>query len=183
MPGRSRHFLRFLHVPLAALLVVGLSSAMPGFPGAPRKAKGTHKLLSQPTVDPEPPVAVSVEMVTLQKNSNGGVASLRFRANATVSMEGAVLSAKVPGNLVFSDGSSAKSWNVDLAAAGAQGVTADVIVPQDGKYVISAELTGTAKGTPIHRGVAYKLLVGVQEPTPKIKDGAIEYAGSPGGGV
>jgi len=183
MPGKGRHFPRLLHVPLVALLVAGLSSAALGFPGAPGKAKGTRKLLSQPTVDPEPPAAVTVELVSLQKNPNGGVASLLFRANATVSTEGAVISARVPGNLVFSDGSNAKTWNVDLVAAGTQSVTTDVIVPQDGKYVISAEVTGTAKGKPIHRGVAFKLLVGVQEPPPTVKDGAIEYAGSPGGGV
>ena len=183
MPDRPRRFFRLLHVPLVALLVTGLGGASLAFPGALGKAKGTRKLLSQPTVDPAPPAAVTVELVTLQKNPNGGVASLLFRANATVSTEGAVISARVPGNLVFSDGSNAKTWNVDLVAAGTQSVTTDVIVPQDGKYVISAEVTGTAKGKPIHRGVAFKLLVGVQEPAPQIKDGAIEYPGSPGGGM
>jgi len=183
MPGRSRHFPRLFHVALSTLLVAGLCSAAFGLPKVAGKAKGTRKSVSQLTVDPEPPVAVTVELVTLQKNPNGGVASLLFRANATVSTEGAVISARVPGNLVFSDGSNAKTWSVDLVAAGTQGVTADVIVPQDGKYVISAEVTGTAKGRPIHRGAAFKLLVGVQEPPPQVKDGAIEYAGSPGGGM
>ena len=183
MLGRSRHFPRLFYVPLVALLLAGLTGAAFGLPGAPGKAKGTRKLLSQPTVDPEPPVSVTVELVTLQKNPDGGVASLVFRANASVSTAGAVISARVPGNLVFADGSNVKTWNVDLAAAGTQSVTTDVIVPQDGKYVISAEVTGTAKGKPIHRGAAYKLLVGVQEPTPQVKDGAIEYVGSPGGGV
>jgi len=183
MPGRSRHFPHLFHVALVALLLAGLAGEAFGLPGAPGRAKGTRKLLSQPTVDPEPPIAVTVELVTLQKNPNGGVASLVFRANATVSTEGAVISARVPGNLVFSDGSNAKTWNVDLVAAGTQSVTTDVIVPQDGKYVISAEVTGTAKGKSIHRGAAFKLLVGVQEPAPNVKDGAIEYEGSPGGGV
>ena len=183
MTDRTRRSCRLLLTLLAALVVAGLASEARCLRREAGKAMGSHKRLSQPTVDPEPPASLSVELVNLQKNPNGGVASLLLRVNASVSIEGAVVSAKVPGNLVFSDGSTTKTWTVDHATVSTQSIAADVIVPQDGKYVISTQVSGTAKGSSIHRGTAYKLLVGVQEPAPKVKDGAIEYPGSPGGGV
>jgi len=145
-------------------------------------ARGSQKT-SRPTIDPEPPLALTVELVTLQKNAKGGVASLRLTVNAPSSATGVVVTARVPGKLVFSDGSTLKSWYVNLDAAGTASVSTDVIAPDDGKFVVSAEVSGNIQGKSIHRGAALKLLVGVQEPAPKVKDGAIEYAGSQGGGA
>jgi hypothetical protein len=144
-------------------------------------ARGSHKS-SPRTIDPEPALALTVELVTLQKNARGGVASLRLTVNAQVSVTGVVVTARVPGKLVFADGSTLKRWNVDIGAAGTGSLLTDVILPEDGKFVVSAEVSGNIQGKPVHRGVTYKLLVGAQEPAPKVKDGAIEYAASQDGG-
>jgi len=138
---------------------------------------------SRPTIDPEPPLALTVELVSLQKNAKGGVASLRLSVKTQMIATGVVVTAKVPGKLVFSDGSAQKSWNVSLDETGTASLSTDVIASEDGKFVVSAEVSGSIQGKPVHRGASLKLLVGVQEPTPRVKDGAIEYAGSQGGGA
>ena len=158
-----------LAVPLAACLVWGDAS------GAPRS--------SAKTVDPEPPVALSVELITLQKNATGGVASLRLTVSARTSLSGVVVTARVPGNLVFADGSRLKQWDVELDEAGTGSLQTDVIVPEDGKFVVSAEVTGSSRGRSVRRGAAYKLLVGAEEPAPKFRGRAIEYEASQDGGA
>ena len=170
MTRRSRRLTCFLLGPIVAFLTWG-------------EATGSSKPSSPRTMDPEPPLALTVELVTLQKHASGGVASLRLTVNAGMSITEAVVTARVPGKLVFADGSSLKRWNVDFDAAGDRSLLTDVIVPEDGKFVISAEVSGRIQGKPVHRGAAYKLLVGVQEPAPRVKDGAIEYAASQAGGA
>ena len=170
MTRRSRRFTCFLLGSLVAFLAWG-------------DARGSRKPSSPRTIDPEPPLALSVELVTLQKNASGGIASLRLTVNASMSITDVVVTAGVPGKLVFTDGSSLMRWNVDFGAAGARSLLTDVIVPEDGKFVISAEVSGRIQGKPVHRGAAYKLLVGVQEPALRVKDGAIEYAASQAGGA
>ncbi len=170
MTRRSRRFTCFLLGPLVAFLAWG-------------DARGSRESSSPRTIDPEPPLALTVELVTLQKHASGGVASLRLTVNAGMSITEVAVTAKVPGKLVFADGSRLKRWNVDLDAKGAGSLLTDVIVPEDGKFVISAEMSGLIQGKPVHRGAAYKLLVGVKEHAPRVKDGAIEYAASQDGGA
>jgi len=159
--------------PVVVVLVAGLAA------GAPCLA--APKGLLHPTLDPRPPVTLTVEIISLQKNAVGGVASLLLRVSADVGIENAVVSAKAPANLFFADGSAVKTWNVELTAAGTQAIPVDVIVPQDGKYVMAAEVSGTARGKPIHRGAALRLLVGVREPAAKVRGGAIEYQAAEAG--
>jgi hypothetical protein len=159
--------------PVAAILVAGLAGGAFCLAAPPETAPAT--------VDPQPPMVLTVEVISLQKNALGGVASLLLRVNADVSVEGAVVSAKAPANLVFADGSAVKSWNVDLTTADTLSIPVDVIVPQDGKYVVTAEVSGTARGKAIHRGAACRLLVGVREPTAKVRGGAIEYQAAEAG--
>jgi hypothetical protein len=127
------------------------------------------------TAEPLPPLGVSVETTSLQKNPRGGVASLLLKVNASVAIEDAVLTARAPGRVVFADGSAARTWNVDLATGGSATVPVEVIVPEDGKYSIAVEVSGLAQGKSIHRATSHKLLVGVKERKGKTKDGAIEF--------
>jgi len=177
MMDRTNAFVRLLRsVPLSpavAVLVAGLAA------GAPCLATPEGPL--HLTLDPQPPMTLTVEVVSLQKNTTGGVVSLLLRVSTDVGIEDAVVSAKAPANLVFADGSAVKTWNVDLTAAGMKAIPVDVIVPQDGKYVVAAEVSGTARGKPIHRGAASKLLVGVKEPAAKVRGGAIEYQAAEAG--
>jgi hypothetical protein len=169
MSRRSKQLSAFIMVLLAAGLGWG-------------DARGSQAA-SRPTIDPEPPLALDVELVSLQKSAKGGVATLRLNVKAQMVATGVVVTAKVPGKLVFSDGSAQKSWNVSLDASGTASLSADVIASEDGKFVVSAEVSGSIEGRPVHRGAALKLLVGVREPAPRVKDGAIEYAGSQSGGA
>ena len=177
MVDRTNAFVRlFRSLPLSpavAVLLAGLAA------GAPCLATPEGPL--HPTLDPQPPLTLTVEVVSLQKNAVGGVVSLLLRVSADMGIEDAVVSAKAPANLVFADGSAVKTWSVDLAAAGTKTIPVDVIVAQDGKYVLTAEVSGAARGKPIHRGVALKLLVGVKERAAKVKDGAIEYPAAEAG--
>ena len=168
-------------VPMPAVLVAGLAAGATGLAAAPPMVAGAASGLPQPTTDPRPPMTLTVEVVSLQKNAAGGIISLLLKVGAEVDIEGAVVSAKAPGNLVFADGSAVKTWSIDLMAAGTKAIPVDVIVPQDGKYVITAELSGTARGKAIHRGEASTLLVGVKEKAAKVKDGAIEYQAAEAG--
>lgn len=127
------------------------------------------------TAEPLPPLGVSVETTSLQKNAKGGIASLLLKVNASVAIEEAVLTARAPGRVVFADGSAARTWKVDLATGGAATVPVEVIVPEDGRYSISVEVSGLAHGKSIRRATSHKLLVGVKERKGKSKDGAIEY--------
>lgn len=169
MVRRSKTLPAFIMISLVACLSQG-------------DARGSQ-MASRPTIDPEPPLALKVELISLQKNAKGGVASLRLTVTAQMDATGVVVTAKAPGKLVFSDGSSQKSWSVSLDETGTVSLSTDVIASEDGKFVVSAEVSGSIQGKPVHRGAALKLLVGVQEPAPRIKDGAIEYAGSQGGGA
>jgi hypothetical protein len=127
------------------------------------------------TSEPLPPLGVSVETTSLQKNTRGGIASLLFTVTAGVAIDDAVLSARTPAHVLFADGSSERTWKVNLAAAGTVTVPVDVIVPEDGKYAIAVDVSGRAHGKTIHRAASHKLLVGVKEHKGKVKGGAIEY--------
>lgn len=177
MMDRTNAFVRlFRSAPLSPAVAVLLAGLVAGAPCLATPEGPLH-----PTLDPQPPMTLTVEVVSFQKHAAGGVVSLLLRVGADVGIENAVVSAKAPANLVFADGSAVKTWSVDLAAAGTKAIPVDVIVPQDGKYVMAAEVIGTARGKPIHRGAALKLLVGVKERVAKVKDGAIEYQAAEAG--
>jgi hypothetical protein len=139
-------------------------------------SSGTAAPPARLTTDPQPPLALDLARTHLQKNASGGIATLLVTVRASIAIEGAVVTLKTPANLVFADGSALRTWTPDLATPGAlQSFPVEVIVPEDGRNVVSAEVTGTAGGKGIHRGTAYRLLVGVEEPRGRVRAGAIEY--------
>src|SRR2546422_6543914 len=129
MTRRSRRFSCFLLGSLVAFLAWG-------------DARGSRNPSSPRTIDPEPPLALTVELVTLQKNASGGIASLRLTVNASMSITDVVVTAGVPGKLVFTDGSSLMRWNVDFGAAGGRAVLTDGVGPGGGKIALPAEGSG-----------------------------------------
>jgi hypothetical protein len=163
-----------LSAALAWPLLSGLAGGAPGSTAPPGSALEASPFV-QVTVEPLPPLNVTVELVSLQKNPRGGVASLLLKVSGVGPLASLVVTARVPGSLVFADGSTVRTWEVDLATAGGHSIPVDVIVPKDGTYVISFDVESAAQGRPIRRGVAHKLLVGVKETPRKVKDGAIEY--------
>jgi hypothetical protein len=145
--------------------------------GAPRTSVGR-------TVEPQPDLALTVELGSLQKSARGGVARLLVGVSSGLDLSEVTLSGKVPADLVFADGSKARRWSVKRAARIEQVISVDVIVPRDGAFDISFELEGIVStgGKPIRRGAAYELRIGVEGPLPPVRDGAIEYRISPEGG-
>jgi len=135
------------------------------------------------TVEPLPGLDVSVGLGSLQKGVRGAVATLVVRMTTDLDLADAVLSAKAPADLVFADGSKAKTWKVKPANHREQTIPVEVIVPGDGTFSISLELEGTVGGKPIHRGVAYQLQVGEGRRPPEVRHGAIEYPAVQEGGV
>jgi hypothetical protein len=161
---------------IVAMMVAILAGADSGTAVPAAQARDAAPAPAGLTTDPQPPLGLDLTLTSLQKNASGGVASLVLTVRATVGIEGAVVTAKAPGKLVFADGTAVRTWAVDLTAPGAmRSIPVDLIVPDDGRYVVSAEVTGTARGNSIHRGAAYRLLVGVEEPKGKVRHGAIEY--------
>jgi hypothetical protein len=134
-------------------------------------------------VEPGPPLSLQVSMVNLQKNSNGGVASVSLDALAAVDLQEVTLTVTLPQEITFADGSRVFTQTIDLSAGAKFDLPKDLIVAKDGKYNVSIEAAGTtSKGKPVRRAIAYKLLVGTQEKLPPVKDGAIEYQGVSDGG-
>jgi len=146
-------------------------------PSKQRAASSAHE------VEPGPPLALEVRLVNLQKNSNGGVASVALDALASVDLQEVTLTVTLPQDITFADGSRVYTQTVNLSAGATFDLPKDLIVGKDGKYNVAIEASGTtSQGKPVRRGMSYKLLVGAQEKLPSVKDGAIEYQGVPGGG-
>ena len=135
-------------------------------------------------VEPLPPLSVQARLVNLQKHKNGGVASVVLDAASAIDLDEVTLSIKLPPDVTFADGSTVYTQTVKLSAGATFNLPKDLLVGKDGKHVIQLEATGTTRqGKPIHRGSAFRLLVGAQDSPPPVKDGAIEFQGAPGGGV
>lgn len=126
------------------------------------------------TSEPQLPLGVTAETSSLQKNARGGVATILLKISAALPIEEAVVSARTPSRLVFADGSTARTWKVDLTTGGSLSLPVEVIVPEDGKYSISIEVAGKSEGKAIRRALSHKLYVGVKEKKGKVKDGANE---------
>lgn len=134
-------------------------------------------------VEPGPPLSLQARLVNLQKNPNGGIASVDLGAIASTELKEVTVTVTLPQDVTFADGTRVYSQTVNLAAGATFDLPKDLIVAKDGKYNISIEAAGTTpNGKAVRRGMSYKLLVGVQEKLPPVKDGAIEYQGAPGGG-
>jgi len=151
---------------------LGATAALAAPAGRPPDASSAAP---RTTVDPAPPMGLAVEVAGLEKHVRGGVASIVLKVSSDVGIEGAVVTAKAPADLVFADGSQVKTWKVDLASGGAREIAVQVLVPRDGRYAIAAELEGSVRGRSIHRGAAGVLEVGRHAATPKSREGAIEY--------
>lgn len=161
---------RFALVALTALLGATVALAAPaGRPvDAPSAAPGT-------TIEPQPPMALAVEVAGLEKHARGGVASIVLRVSSEVGIAGAVLTARTPGDLTFADGSRVKTWPVDLAVAGSREIPVAVLVPADGRYTLTAEVEGSLNGRAIRRASAGNLEVGRRAAPKPSRDGAVEY--------
>lgn len=159
------------------------SSPGTGNPGMNPHAKaGVHNeagrdasSATRQTSEPQLPLGVTAETSSLQKNARGGVATILLKISAALPIEEAVVSARTPSRLVFADGSTARTWKVDLTTGGSLSLPVEVIVPEDGKYSISIEVAGRTEGKAIRRALSHKLYVGVKEKKGKNKDGATEY--------
>jgi len=149
----------------------------------PDTAPGSWRPSSGTTVEPLPGLEVAVDLGSLQKAARGAVAALVVRVTTDLDSGDAVLSAKAPADLVFADGSKAKTWKLKPASGREQTIPVDVIAPRDGTFSISFEIEGTFAGKPIHRGVAYELQVGERKRAPAVRHGAIEYQAVQEGGV
>lgn len=170
---------------IGVLLMWGL--AMPaGAGGKPETgrppAEPAERAEPRPTVEPMPPVSLEIRVERLQKHAKGGVVSVTLESKSDVDLDDLTLSIRLPSKVRFSDGTSSRTWQGPLAAGGKIDLPADLLVDDDGKFVVSAEASAIYQGRPIHRGLAFNLLVGVQETRPPTKDGAIEYQGVPDGG-
>ncbi|HKQ96612.1 MAG TPA: hypothetical protein VJV75_01930 [Candidatus Polarisedimenticolia bacterium] len=128
------------------------------------------------TVDPQPPMALTLEVTGLEKQARGGIATVLLKVGAEVGVDRAVVTARVPGDLRFADGSRVKVIDVDLSTGGGLSVPVDILVPRDGKFTMTAELEGTAHGRALRRDAATTLFVGRHDAGPQVRDGAIEYA-------
>jgi len=179
---RGRHFSCLLILlPLAIRSVPGTG----GGAAAPRPKAGLHQQADkgQPgssdarreTSEPQPPLGIAAETTALQKNVRGGVASVVLKVSAGVPIDEAVVSARTPSRVVFADGSAARTWKIDLSKGGTVSIPVEVIVPEDGKYSLSVEVSGKAEGKSLRRALSHKLYVGVKERKGKDKDGANEY--------
>lgn len=167
---------------LAAVLFLAVGLAILGLAGAGQTQAGAPAK-SVVTVEPAPPIALSVRLVSLQKNASGGVATVSADTSSSVGLGEVTLKMNLPAGVFFTDGTRTRTWTFTLPAGGTSSVPADLLVGADGKYVIPVEATSVYQGKPVHRGHSFKLLVGVKEEDPQPKDGAIEYKGVLGGGA
>jgi hypothetical protein len=166
---------RFLLSILAAGIVLPIAAAVAvASPTAPAPAGAT--------VEVHPSIQVSVEAVSLQKNAQGGIARLRLHMDADARVRDIVVTLRTPDGVVFADGSTLKTWNLEAGAQGRRTVPVEVIAPADGVHLLSAEMTGMLGDNPVHRGASYRLAIGVTEAKPKVRGGAIEFAAVPGEG-
>lgn len=168
----------------AVILLLAVGLVIPALAGTdPGKTGAGDRPKPAMTVEPAPPISLNVRLANLQKNARGGVATVSVDASSAVELGEITLDMKLPGGIVFSDGSRSKSWTFSVAAGGTSNIAAELLVDADGKYNIPVKATTSYQGKPLNRAVSFKLLVGAQEKRPLPKDGAIEYPGVPGGGV
>jgi len=151
--------------------------------GGDTKTAGKERpkpVLEEPTL----PLSIEARLVRLQKNKNGGVASVVVDASSLIDLDDVTITVKLPPSVRFADGSAVHTQTVKIAAGATLHLPKDLLVGKDGKHFILLEATATTRqGQPIHRGVGFRLLVGAQDPRPPVKDGAIEYKAATDGGV
>lgn len=180
---RARNYCLLLMLPLAVRSMPGTGS---GGGIAPRPKAEVHSQSTpkggtggtagaRTTAEPQPPLGISAQTTALQRNVRGGVATILVKIDAGVPIEEAVLSARTPSRVVFADGSASRTWKIDLASGGTVAIPIEILVPEDGRYSIAAEVKGKAQGKTIKRALHHKLTVGAKERKGKKKDGAIEY--------
>ncbi len=174
MPRRPLIFAIF------ALALLGAGALM----AAPAKGAGDRPegpSVQPVTVEPVPPLSLSIRLAGLQKYTRGGVASIVVEADSAVDLESVTLAVHLPDKVSFADGTRVKNWDRRLEKGGRIEIPADLLVGGDGVYTVSAEATATFHGTPLHRGIAFTLSAGVPEAKLPIRNGAIEYPGVTGG--
>jgi hypothetical protein len=179
----SRPFRRIAALSSTVLLASWLAGGGIGRAATAGKTPAPAPPAPGTTVEPLPGLDVKVDLGSLQKGARGAVATLVVRVTTDLDLADVVLSAKAPADLVFADGSKAKTWKVKPAIHHEQTVPVEVIASRDGTFSIALEIEGTAGGRPIHRGVAYELQVGEGRHPPEVRHGAIEYPAVREGGV
>ena len=173
--------MRFRAWVLVMVLAVALAPA--ALSGEKHESKPAKSQTGALEVEPGPPLSLQARLVNLQKNTNGGIASVSLDAIAAADLKEVTLTVTLPQNVSFSDGTRVYTQTINLASGSTFDLPKDLIVTKDGKYNISIEASGTtSQGKPVRRGMSYKLLVGMQDKLPPVKDGAIEYQGASGGG-
>jgi len=168
---------------LTAVLLLAAGLTIPALAAGPGKAQASAPSTPVITVEPAPPISIDVRLANLQKNARGGVATVSVDTSSVIGLEEVNVSMRLPGGIIFSDGTRTKSWTFGVAAGATFKTQAVLLVDADGKYNIPVKATTTYQGKPLNRAISFKLLVGVEEQRPQSKDGAIEYPGVPGGGV
>lgn len=168
MTRRSTRLTLFLALGLA-VAVVATAAPGSGSNDAPGRATRT-------TVDPQPPMGLQIDLAGIEKHARGGIATVVLKVGAEVGVDRAVVTARVPEDLRFADGSRVKVIDVDLSGGGGREVPVEILVPRDGQFTITADLEGTARGRALRRGAATTLFVGRHATAPPARDGAIEYA-------
>ncbi|PYQ12470.1 MAG: hypothetical protein DMH00_06060 [Acidobacteria bacterium] len=170
---------------LLIVMALGMALAPACWAAGKQGEKTRGRERSKPALEVEPslPLSLQVRLVNLQKNPKGGVASVALHALSDSDMDGVTVTVTLPQEVTFADGSHVFTQTLRLSAGSTLEIPKDLLVGKDGKYVVQVEAAGTTpQGKLVHRGTAFKLLVGAQESLPPVKDGAIEYQGVPGGG-
>ena len=135
------------------------------------------------TFEVMPSIQVAVESASLQKNVHGGIARLRVQIDADARVQDTVVTLRTPDGVVFADGTSLKTWNLEAGAQGRRTIPVEVIASADGVHLLSVEMTGTLGEQKLHRGASYRLAVGVTDTKPPVRNGAIEFQAVADGGA
>src|SRR5262245_61079866 len=99
-----------------AVIVFAIALAPVCAAGSGKEPGAKGKSAPATEVEPSPPLALDVKMTKLQKNSNGGVASLDLDALAAVDLREVTVTVTLPANVTFTDGSRVFTQTVNLEA-------------------------------------------------------------------
>ena len=129
------------------------------------------------TVEPSPPISLSIQPADLQMMPGGAVARLVLEAYSSVPVERVSVEVRLPNRAIFADGSAQKSWNIDLTPGRPTQVPIELLIQGRGRLFVAAEMLGTVGDHSMRRGTAYELVVGPASPRSRVNDGAIQFQG------
>ncbi len=129
------------------------------------------------TVEPSPPIFLSIRPAELQMMPGGAVATLVVEAYSSMPVERVSVEVALPNRAIFADGSTRKSWNIDLTPGRPAQIPMELLIQGQGRLFVTAEMLGTAGDRPLRRGTAYELVIGPAAPRSRVVDGAIQFQG------